>query len=144
MPPAFVLSQDQTLMFNPDIQPRHPATQQNYQTATQPDQISTGPPPAQRSEPKKGLTTLTPDRHSFSATPAPRERTTTLAAARASLPLTNNVNQQNRFGANPVGARPAREAAYRPIRRPRSMDFRRKNRGHATVAGSAGQTAAAP
>ena len=49
MPPAFVLSQDQTLMFNPD----KPAILSDSRPVVQ------GPAPAQKTGPNKGHQTLT-------------------------------------------------------------------------------------
>jgi hypothetical protein len=82
MPPAFVLSQDQTLMFNPN----RPA----ILTDSRP--IVTGPAPAQRPDPK-GHQTLTRYPHSTQSLAAPgkavprRATNSPQAAARASLLL---------------------------------------------------------
>src|SRR4051794_14608316 len=81
MPPAFVLSQDQTLMFNPD------------KLAALPDSrpIVIRPGPRTETRPNKGHQTLTRYRHSAQslATPdkaVPRRATgSPRAAARASL-----------------------------------------------------------
>jgi hypothetical protein len=72
MPPAFVLSQDQTLMFNPE---------------TIPSELGTDPTRAFKRYARCCLAEAKP--HRFM-----RKRSTTRAAARASLPLSNNVNQR--------------------------------------------------
>src|SRR3954451_12636452 len=80
MPPAFVLSQDQTLMFNPD----KPAILSDDRPVVQ------GPAPALKTEPNKGHQMLCaryppPNALSGPDQSVPRARPTALAAARASL-----------------------------------------------------------
>src|SRR5438067_2661611 len=78
MPPAFVLSQDQTLMFNPKPTPR---TGDGSNKGLHNANTRCKPNPQPHSQRPSRTSPL-------------RKRPTTRAAARASLPITNNANQQ--------------------------------------------------
>src|SRR5579862_4777317 len=107
MPPAFVLSQNQTLMFNPCDKPSHlsvtqPAAQQG---------------PSQRLPPRR--------RPSLSTKPTPLAQTATTPPPPAHpFLLPNNVNQQSRCARRRI--RPRREERPMPrSRRSRTATTRR-------------------
>ena len=114
MPPAFVLSQDQTLMFNPNKPAIHLTTA---------GPSSQGPCPAQKTGPHKGHQTLMTEMHPAPHASQPHRHKPHPVRATDSPPppahpfIPNNVNQQSRTAKprsriTPPGDPPPREDAY--------------------------------
>ena len=93
MPPAFVLSQDQTLKFIPDL------LKSRHLLKGRPDQ---GPPNV-RIDARTSSDPTPPSAHPF--------------------PLLHNLKQQSPAGLRPIGPTPSRGRAYRPTNYPRQHRF---------------------